>query len=57
MRTIWAKFLIVMASPRGSSMVEYVILISLIAIAALIAVATFGLQVSQNYSEIVDTMP
>ena len=42
---------------RGASLVEYALLVSLIAAVALIAVASFGGALSSEYSEIADSMP
>lgn len=41
-----------MESERGASMVEYALLVLLIALAALIAVTFFGTELSGTYSEI-----
>ena len=41
----------------GASIVEYALLISMIALVALVAVATFGGALSSEYSEIAATMP
>ncbi len=42
---------------RGASLVEYALLITLIAAVAFIAVASFGGALSSEYSEIADSMP
>jgi Flp pilus assembly pilin Flp len=42
---------------RGASLVEYALLITLIAAVAFIAVASFGGALSGEYSEIADSMP
>jgi Flp pilus assembly pilin Flp len=42
---------------RGASLVEYALLITLIAAVALIAIASFGGALSGEYSEIADSMP
>jgi Flp pilus assembly pilin Flp len=39
-------------SERGASMVEYALLVSLIAVIAIVAVRTVGQQVSRNFSAI-----
>jgi Flp pilus assembly pilin Flp len=43
-------------SERGAALVEYVMIVGLIAIVALIAVSTFGGQVGDMHQEIADTM-
>ena len=45
-RHIWIR----LANERGASMVEYALLIALIAITALIAVAFFGSSVSESFN-------
>lgn len=42
---------------RGASLVEYALLITLIAAVAVIAVTSFGGALSSEYSEIADSMP
>ena len=46
------KFLTIINSDRGASMVEYSLLVLLIAIVALVAVALAGNELSETYSEI-----
>ena len=41
----------------GASLVEYALLISLIAAVAFVAVATFGGALSSEYSDIADSLP
>ena len=41
----------------GASLVEYALLVSLIAAVALVAIASFGGALSTEYSEIAATMP
>lgn len=41
----------------GASLVEYALLISLIALVAFAAVATFGGELSSEYSEIAESLP
>lgn len=41
---------------RGASMVEYALLVILIAIVALVAVRLAGTEVSENYSEIASSL-
>jgi Flp pilus assembly pilin Flp len=42
----------ILASERGASMVEYSLLVVLIALVALVAVTYFGSSLSETYSEI-----
>ena len=49
---MYARLMRVLAGERGASMVEYSLLVLLIAIAALVAVAFFGDSLSGTYSEI-----
>jgi len=49
---MYARLMRVLASERGASMVEYSLLVLLIAIAALLAVTFFGSELSGTYSEI-----
>lgn len=42
---------------QGASLVEYALLVALIAVVALVAVATFGTELSNEYSDIVDSLP
>ncbi len=49
---MYAKLMRFLTSERGASMVEYSLLVLLIAIAALTAVAFFGDELSGTYSEI-----
>jgi Flp pilus assembly pilin Flp len=44
-------------SERGASLVEYALLVSLIALVAFIAVAAFGGALSTEYSDIAGSMP
>ena len=46
------KFLIFINDDRGASMVEYALLVLLIAIVALVSVALAGNELSETYSEI-----
>ena len=52
MLVMWTKVRSWMASERGASMVEYALLVVLIAIVALVAVSFAGEQVSETFSEI-----
>jgi Flp pilus assembly pilin Flp len=49
---MYARVMRILASERGASMVEYSLLVLLIAIFALVAVAFAGSQLSETYSEI-----
>lgn len=55
----YARLLIYRASgeERGASLVEYSLLVALIAVVALIAIAAFGGALSSEYSEIADSIP
>ena len=52
MLAMWTKVTSWMQSEKGASMVEYALLVVLIAIIALVAVAFAGDQVSETFSEI-----
>ena len=52
MLALWTKVTSWMESDKGASMVEYALLVVLIAIVALIAVSFAGDQVSETLSEI-----
>jgi pilus assembly protein Flp/PilA len=47
-----ARLMRILTSERGASMVEYSLLVLLIAIVALVAVALAGTELSDTYSEI-----
>jgi len=47
----------VLGEERGASLVEYALLVTLIAAVALIAITTFGGALSSEYSEIADSIP
>lgn len=49
---MYARFLGFLAGERGASMVEYSLLVLLIAMVALIAVTVAGSELSSTYSEI-----
>lgn len=58
MRAIWARVASHFPSDeRGASLVEYSLLIALIALAAFVAVAFFGSELSTEYSDISNTIP
>lgn len=52
MLAMWTKVTSWMQSEKGASMVEYALLVVLIAIIALVAVSFAGEQVSETFSEI-----
>jgi pilus assembly protein Flp/PilA len=52
MLAMWTKVTSWMQSEKGASMVEYALLVVLIAIIALVAVSFAGDQVSETFSEI-----
>ena len=52
MLVLWTKVRSWMADEKGASMVEYALLVVLIAIVALVAVSFAGEQVSSTFSEI-----
>lgn len=52
MLALWTKFNTWMEEEKGASMVEYALLVVLIAIVALIAVQLAGREVSTTFSEI-----
>ncbi len=52
MLALWTKVTTWVKSEKGASMVEYALLVVLIAIIALVAVAFAGDQVSETFSEI-----
>ncbi len=52
MLTLWTKIVAWYEEEKGASMVEYALLVVLIAIIALVAVALAGRQVSTTFSNI-----
>ena len=52
MFALWTKFTSWMTEEKGASMVEYALLVVLIAIVALVAVRLAGNEVSSTFSEI-----
>lgn len=52
MLALWTKVNAWLKDEKGASMVEYALLVVLIAIVALIAVSLAGSQVSETFSEI-----
>ena len=56
MLSLWTKLTTWVNEERGASMVEYALLVVLIAIIAIIAVAIAGEQVSETFSTIANTL-
>jgi Flp pilus assembly pilin Flp len=54
MLALWTKVTSWMREEKGASMVEYALLVVLIAIVALVAVQIAGNEVSETFSEIAD---
>ena len=52
MLALWTKVTVWMKSEEGASMVEYALLVVLIAIVALVAVSIAGEEVSETFSEV-----
>ncbi len=52
MLALWTKVTSWMQTDKGASMVEYALLVVLIAIVALVAVSIAGQEVSETFSEI-----
>jgi len=52
MLALWTKVTSWMQSDKGASMVEYALLVVLIAIVALVAVQIAGSEVSETFSEV-----
>jgi pilus assembly protein Flp/PilA len=52
MLALWTKVTAWMTSEKGASMVEYALLVVLIAIVALVAVSIAGEEVSETFSDI-----
>jgi pilus assembly protein Flp/PilA len=52
MLALWTKVTSWMQTDKGASMVEYALLVVLIAIVALIAVSIAGEEVSETFSEV-----
>ena len=58
MRAIWARVAsYLLDDERGAGLVEYALLIALIALAAFVAVVFFGSELSTEYSDISNTIP
>lgn len=56
MSALYTKAIRWMSNERGASMVEYGLLVALIAIVALVAVAMSGDELSETFSEIASTL-
>ncbi len=52
MLALWTKVTAWMVDEKGASMVEYALLVVLIAIVALVAVSVAGDEVSETFSEV-----
>ena len=57
MHRMWAAIQSWRARDEGASIVEYSLLVALIAVVAIIAIATLGDSLSETYSEIAETIP
>ena len=56
MLALWTKVTTWMKDEKGASMVEYALLVVLIAIVALVAVSLAGSEISSVFSEIADDL-
>jgi pilus assembly protein Flp/PilA len=56
MLALWTKLTSRFQDEKGASMVEYALLVVLIAIVALVAIRLAGTQVSQTFSTIADAL-
>lgn len=56
-RKVQARLHSLHADDTGASLVEYALLIALIALVAVIAVRFFGSELSTSYSDIADSFP
>jgi pilus assembly protein Flp/PilA len=56
MLALWTKVMTWMKDEKGASMVEYALLVVLIAIIALVAIALAGREVSGTFSQIGDAL-
>lgn len=56
MQKLWARITTYFDDEQGASLVEYALLISLIALVAFAAVALFGIALADEYSQIANTM-
>ena len=56
MLSLWTKLTTWVKEEKGASMVEYALLVVLIAIIAIVAVSIAGNQVSEAFSTIADTL-
>lgn len=57
MTRIWTSLQTLRFTERGASLVEYALLVGLIAVVAVVAITAFGDNLSEAYSEIADTIP
>lgn len=56
MLALWTKVTTWMKEEKGASMVEYALLVVLIAIIAIVAISLAGNQVSETFSEIASAL-
>ena len=56
MLSLWTKLTTWVKEEKGASMVEYALLVVLIAIIAIVAVSVAGRQVSRSFSTIANTL-
>ena len=56
MLRMWTAIQSRLMSEEGASLVEYALLVALIAVVAIVAVSVVGEKVSENFSEIADTL-
>ena len=56
MLRMWTAVQSRLMSEEGASLVEYALLVALIAVVAIVAVSVVGEKVSENFSEIADTL-
>lgn len=54
MLALWTKAITWLDEDKGASMVEYALLVVLIAIVALVAVRLAGSEISQTFSDVAD---
>ena len=57
MLRMWTAIESRLRSEKGASLVEYALLVGLIAVVAVIAITALGDALSEEYSEIADTIP
>ena len=58
MLRLWTGFQSrIVREEEGAELVEYLLVVSLIAIVAMLAVVLFGTRVTDNYTQIANTLP